>query len=96
MLAEYVDPPWDAEEAAKRLTLAGVKVEGIPTRRPEISNVVTAGGRGSRPIPEMQGLNVGSLIQARSAFRYVSGAPGMVAGNIVLLGQTPGSRLPEA
>jgi phenylalanyl-tRNA synthetase beta chain len=92
-LAEYVDLPWDAEEAAKRLTLAGVKVEGVSYEKAEISNVVTARVVEVSPHPRKQGLNVGLLDTGKERFSVVSGAPGMVVGNIVLLAK-PGSRLP--
>lgn len=92
-LAEYVDLPWDAEEAAKRLTLAGVKVEGVSYEKAEISNVVTAKVVEVSPHPLKQGLNVGVLDTGKERFSVVSGAPGMAAGNIVLLAK-PGSSLP--
>ncbi|MGE5578488.1 MAG: phenylalanine--tRNA ligase subunit beta [Bacillota bacterium] len=92
-LAEYVDLPWDAEEAAKRLTLAGVKVEGVSYEKAEISNVVTAKVVEVSSHPRRQGQNVGILDTGKERFSVVSGAPGMAVGNTVLLAK-PGSSLP--
>lgn len=92
-LCDYVDVPWDADETAKRFTLAGLKVEGVAHEKAEIRGVVTARVVDVKPHPVKAGVNVGLLDTGKERFSIVSGAPGMIAGNIVLLA-TPGSTLP--
>lgn len=92
-LNEYVRLPWDIDEAVRRFTLAGLKVEGYTEEKAGIAGVVTAKVVEVSAHPARSGLKVGLLSTGKERFTVVSGAPGLMAGNIVLLA-TPGSVLP--
>ena len=92
-LGEYVDLPWDPEEAQRRFTLAGLKVEGLSYERAAISGVITAKVLQTSDHPTKPSLKVGICDTGRERFSVVSGAPALKTGNIVLLA-APGSTLP--
>ncbi|HHW17655.1 MAG TPA: phenylalanine--tRNA ligase subunit beta [Firmicutes bacterium] len=92
-LNEYVTLPWDAEETARRFTMAGLKVEDLYYDRLDISGVVTARILKVTPHPERNDLKVGVLDAGGPKYCVVSGAPGFSEGNVTVLA-VPGARLP--
>lgn len=92
-LNEYVELPWDPVETARRFTMAGLKVEGFSREKASISGIVTARVLETSTHPSKPGLKVGLLDTGKSRLSIVSGAPGFVAGNTVLVA-APGSSLP--
>ncbi|MGI6666260.1 MAG: phenylalanine--tRNA ligase subunit beta [Bacillota bacterium] len=92
-LNEYVELDWTPEEACERLTLAGVKVEELTYEKVDLSGVVSALVEDVSPHPSRPDLRVGLLSTGTGRFTVVSGAPGLLKGNMVLLA-VPGSRLP--
>ena len=85
--------PWDPQEAAKRFTMAGLKVESLTHQRLEISGVVSARVLEVERHPHRPDLKVGILHDGSQRLSVVSGAPGFAQGNVVFLAR-PGSRLP--
>jgi phenylalanyl-tRNA synthetase beta chain len=92
-LNDYIDLPWAPEEACERFTQAGVKVEELRCEKLDLSGVVSALVEDVGTHPQRPNLKVGTLNTGRGRFTVVSGAPGLVKGNIVLLA-VPGSRIP--
>jgi phenylalanyl-tRNA synthetase beta chain len=101
-LNKYVELPWEPEEAARRFTLAGLKVETLghssadaqlSHEKAELSSVVTGKVRSIVPHPRRPDLNVGLVDVGRERLSIVSGAPGFAAGNTVLVA-VPGATLP--
>lgn len=92
-LKEYVDLPWDPEEAVKRFTMAGLKVEDMRKETLDLAGVVSARVLDIVPHPNRADLRVGTLYDGKDRFSVVSGAPGFQAGNIVLLA-VPGAHIP--
>ncbi len=92
-LQEYADIPWEPEEAAEMLTMAGLKVESLSCERALLSGVVAAQVLDVVPHPKRPDLKVGTLCDGNQNFFVVSGAPGLSKGNVTLLAK-PGSSLP--
>jgi phenylalanyl-tRNA synthetase beta chain len=92
-LTEYVDLPWDPEEAVKHFTMAGLKVEGLSKERAELSGVITAKVLEISAHPKRPDLKVGLLDIGRERLSVVSGAPAFYVGNTVLVA-VPGGSLP--
>ncbi len=92
-LKDYVDIPWDPQEAVDRFTMAGLKVESLSDQRLDLSGVVSAKVLEVVPHPQRPDLKVGTLYDGTQRLSVVSGAPGFAQGNVVLLA-TPGSNLP--
>ncbi|MGB4657488.1 MAG: phenylalanine--tRNA ligase subunit beta [Bacillota bacterium] len=92
-LNEYVDLPWDPQETAHRLTLAGVCVEELIYEQLGVTSVVSARITEVKPHPTRPGQKVGLLDTGSNTLQIVSGAPGFEAGNITLVA-TPGATLP--
>lgn len=92
-LNEYVDLDWTVEETCERLTLLGVKVENLTLEKLDLSGVVSALVEDVSPHPSRPHLKVGTLNTGSRRYTVVSGAPGLVEGNIVLLA-APSSRIP--
>ena len=83
-LNEYVELDWTPEEACERLTLAGVKVEELTYEKVDLSGVVSALVEDVSPHPSRPDLRVGLLSTGTGRFTVVSGAPGLLKGNMVL------------
>lgn len=92
-LSEYVDIPFAPEVLAERLTMTGIKVEGVhrPQARPE--GVVAGRIREVTPHPEGEGLKVCSVDLGGRVVQSVTGAPNAAAGMLVAVA-LPGARLP--
>lgn len=93
-LQEYVSVPWSVDELAERLTLTGIKVDGIE-RAPLgglegviVGQVVTCG-----PHPTRQGLLVCQVALGAETASIVTGAPNVEAGARVPVA-LPGGWLP--
>jgi phenylalanyl-tRNA synthetase beta chain len=92
-LNEYVDLPWDIEEAVKRFTMAGLKVENLSKETLDLEGVVSATVLDAKPHPTRADLTVGTVYDGKECLSVVSGAPGFRSGATVLLA-VPGARLP--
>ncbi len=92
-LKEYVDVPWEPEEAAKQLTMIGLEVENLSREVLDVSRVVSARILQVSPHPGREDLKVGILDAGGKRFSVVSSAPGFLEGNVVLLAK-PGATLP--
>lgn len=92
-LREYVDVPWEPEEAARQLTMIGLEVENLSREDLDVSQVVSARILQTCPHPGREDLRVGILDVGEKRFSVVSGAPGFREGNVVLLAR-PGAVLP--
>ncbi|HHY11270.1 MAG TPA: phenylalanine--tRNA ligase subunit beta [Firmicutes bacterium] len=92
-LNEYTDLRWDPQEAAHRLTMAGINVEGLSYEKLEISSVVSAKVLDVKPHPRKPGQQIGILDAGTEKLQIVSGAPGFKKGNIALVVR-PGGTLP--
>ncbi len=92
-LKEYVELPWDPEEAVRRFTMAGLKVENLSKETLDLEGVVSARVLDVVPHPQRADLRVGTLYDGKDRFSVVSGAPGLQKGNTVLLA-VPGAHIP--
>jgi len=92
-LNEYVDLPWETQEAADRLTMAGLCVEELRYEKLDISSVVSAKILDVKPHPTKPGQKIGLVDTGTGEFQIVSGAPGFAKGNIILVA-LPGATLP--
>ncbi|MGI6660608.1 MAG: phenylalanine--tRNA ligase subunit beta [Bacillota bacterium] len=92
-LNEYVDLPWDPQEAAHRLAMAGINVEELTHEKLGVSSVVSAKILDVKPHPRNPGQKIGLLDTGTERLQIVSGAPGFKQGNITLVAK-PGATLP--
>jgi phenylalanyl-tRNA synthetase beta chain len=85
----------DPEEAAARLTLAGLEVAGITTLcPPELKKVVSARITELVPHPEADKLSLCTVTDGENELKIVCGARNMKAGDLVALAPV-GTRLPN-
>ena len=84
-LNEYVDLPWDPQEAAHRLAMAGINVEELTHEKLGVSSVVSAKILDVKPHPRNPGQKIGLLDTGTERLQIVSGAPGFKQGNITLV-----------
>ncbi len=85
-LSDYVDCPLSTERIAEGLTMAGLEVESISLRHPQLKNVVTALIEAVEPHPNADRLKI-CLVRAGGPemLRIVCGAPNARAGAIAPL-----------
>jgi phenylalanyl-tRNA synthetase beta chain len=84
---------WDADEIARRLTLAGLEIEGIERRRVAAEGVVVGRVLEARPHPNADKLRVARVDSGQGVLEIVCGAPNCRAGLTVALAMI-GARLP--
>ena len=83
-LSKYIDIPWSPAELAKRLTMAGLEVEGIERVGEIPAGVVVAEILERRPHPDADKLSVCTVnIGANAPLQVVCGAPNCDAGKRV-------------
>ncbi len=92
-LNDYVELPWAPQEAAERLTMAGINVENLSYEKLDVSSVVSARILEVTPHPNKPGLKIGIIDDGNKKLQVVSGAPGFQKGNVTLVAQ-PGACLP--
>jgi len=84
---------WDADEIARRLTLAGLEIEGIERRRVAAEGVVVGRVLEARPHPNADKLRVARVDSGQGVLDIVCGAPNCRADLTVALAMI-GARLP--
>ena len=83
-LQDYVQIPWEPEELAKRLTMAGLEVEGITPLAPELPHVYIGFVREVTKHPQADNLKVCTVdVGERGTYSIVCGAPNVAAGQTV-------------
>jgi phenylalanyl-tRNA synthetase beta chain len=92
-LSDYVDCPLPTERIADGLTMAGLEVESISLRYPQLKNVATARIEAVEPHPNAERLKICVVSGPDGLRRIVCGAPNARAGAIVPLA-LPGAELP--
>lgn len=92
-LQDFVDCPVPVEELAKRLTMAGLEVEGIERRYESLDRVVTARIEAIEKHPKADRLHLCRVFDGANQHRVVCGAPNLEPGRIVPLA-LPGTTLP--
>ena len=92
-LKEFVQTDLDADEVARRLTLAGIEVDGVEDVTPEITGVVTAEILAIEKHPNADRLALCKVRTAEGTYSIVCGATNMSEGDKVALA-LPGARLP--
>lgn len=99
-LKEYVDWPWEPDELAERLTMAGVKIEKVVWLAEGLRGVIAARVLGVRPHPEAPpeasgdgGLWLVEVDTGTGPRRVVAGIANMAVGDSVAYAP-PGSALP--
>jgi phenylalanyl-tRNA synthetase beta chain len=93
-LKEYVDVPWEPEELADRLTMAGLEVEGITYLNPGLDNVLVGQILKIEPHPDADSLRVCKVdVGEGDPVQIVCGAPNAAAGQVVAVA-LPGAVLP--
>jgi phenylalanyl-tRNA synthetase beta chain len=96
-LSDYVDCPLSTERIAEGLTMAGLEVESISLRYPQLKNVIVGRIEGVEPHPNADRLKI-CLVRAGQApneepLRIVCGAPNAWPGMVAPLA-LPGAELP--
>jgi len=84
---------WDADEIARRLTLAGLEVEGIERKRLQADGVVVGRVLDARPHPNADKLRLAKVDAGGDVLDIVCGAPNCRAGITVALARI-GAKLP--
>jgi phenylalanyl-tRNA synthetase beta chain len=92
-LSEYVDCLLAPERIAEGLTMAGLEVESLSLRHPQLRNVATARIEAVEPHPNADRLRICVVTGPDGQRRIVCGAPNARAGAIVPLA-LPGAVLP--
>ena len=93
-LQDYVEIPWEPEELAHRLTMAGLEVEGLAPLAPELSRVYVGLVRACVQHPKADSLQVCSVdVGNQGEFNIVCGAPNVAAGQNVAVA-LEGANLP--
>lgn len=83
-LKDYVDVPWEAEELAERLTMAGVAVGAVYRPGREVAGVVTGRIERVEPHPNADKLVVCRVDTGEGELRQiVTGAPNVREGQVV-------------
>ena len=94
LVKEYVDVPWEPEELADRLTMAGLEVEGITYLNPGLDNVLVGQILKIEPHPDADSLRVCKVdVGEGDPVQIVCGAPNAAAGQVVAVA-LPGAVLP--
>jgi phenylalanyl-tRNA synthetase beta chain len=94
-LRSYCDPGTDAEEAARRLTMAGTELERIePVGVPRADGFVVARVVSAEPHPNADRLRVCTVDDGERERTIVCGAPNVAAGQLVALAR-PGALLAD-
>ncbi len=91
-LSEYVDCPLSPERMAEGLTMAGLEVESLSPRYPQLKNVIVARVDSVEPHPGADRLKICSVSAGSTSYRVVCGAPNVTAGSLVALA-VPGAEL---
>jgi phenylalanyl-tRNA synthetase beta chain len=92
-LSDYVDCPLCAERIADGLTMAGLEVESLSLRYPQLNNVLSVRIEAVEPHPNASRLKICVVSGPDGPLRIVCGAPNAQAGSIVPLA-LPGAELP--
>jgi phenylalanyl-tRNA synthetase beta chain len=92
-LSDYVDCPFSPERIAEGLTMAGLEVEALWPRYPQLKNVITARIESIDRHPGADRLHICTVSGGNSQYRVVCGAPNARAGAIVPFAM-PGAVLP--
>ena len=93
-LSEYVDCPLSPERIADGLTMAGLEVESLELRYPQLKNVITTRIEAVEPHPNADRLNICLVSGPGGLQRIVCGAPNARAGAVAPLA-LPGAELPS-
>ena len=93
-LSDYVDCPLSPEGISDGLTMAGLEVESLCLRYPQLKNVLTARIEAVEPHPNAERLKICVVSSPDGLRRIVCGAPNVRAGAIVPLA-LPGAELPN-
>jgi len=93
-LSEWVSIPWDAEELAGRLTMAGVKVDAVEEFDAGLDGAVAARVEASWQHPSSSRLWICRVNAGSRRYQVVTGWPGMAAGQVAAFAP-PGSTLPK-
>lgn len=92
---DYVDLPEDAEEIARRLTMAGLEIEGIHRQAAALEGVVVAQVKEAQPHPNADKLQVTQIDAGRGTpLQVVCGAKNFKVGDKVPLAMV-GASLPN-
>ena len=93
-LKEYVDIPWDPQELADRLTMAGLEVEGVERLGPDLKEVYVGIVETVKPHPNADQLTICSVnVGEFGTHAIVCGAPNVEPGQTVAVA-LPGAVLP--
>ena len=84
-LSEYVDCPLSPEEISDGLTMAGLEVESLSSRYPQLQNVVTVRIESVEQHPNADRLHVCTVSDGGDSYRIVCGAPNVRPGEIAPL-----------
>lgn len=84
-LSDYVDCSLPIDEISEGLTMAGLEVESVSSRHPQLKNVVTVLIESVEPHPKADRLSLCSVSDGKASYRIVCGAPNVHAGAIVPL-----------
>ncbi|MHC1727922.1 MAG: phenylalanine--tRNA ligase subunit beta [Syntrophobacteraceae bacterium] len=84
-LSDYVDCALPTEEIAEGLTMAGLEVESVSSRHPQLKNVMTVLIESVEPHPKADRLHICTVSGGGSSYRIVCGAPNARAGAIAPL-----------
>lgn len=83
-LQDYVDIPWEPEELAQRLTMAGLEVEGVTPLAPELNRVYVGKVLELEDHPNADTLKVCKVdVGEQGKFTIVCGAPNVQSGQAV-------------
>src|SRR5208337_5477199 len=93
-LSDYVDCPLSPERIADGLTMAGLEVESLSLRYPQLQNVTAARIEAVEPHPNADRLKICIVSGPGGPQRIVCGAANARAGAIVPLA-LPGTELPN-
>src|SRR5208337_5669606 len=84
-LSDYVDCPLSPERIADGLTMAGLEVESLSLRYPQLKNVMTARIEAVEPHPNADRLNICVVSGPGGLQRIVCGAANARAGAVAPL-----------
>ena len=83
-LQDYVQIPWEPEELAQRLTMAGLEVEGITPLAPELPRVFIGSVNEVVKHPQADNLKICSVdVGEQGTYSIVCGAPNVAEGQTV-------------
>ncbi len=84
-LRRYIDLDWDVEELTRRLTMAGIEVEGVEEIRAQFNGVITAYVREVKQHPGADKLHLAKVDTGSEILDIVCGAPNCREGLTVAL-----------